>query len=91
MTVIDHPLMIENTWKEWSITKTEIADGFYPPVCATTRMVLDHLAVGVVGSFCVVGIMHLILWHRFISGELGFRVWRPLTPSRPSYLGLRLQ
>lgn len=61
--------MIENTWEEWALTKTEVADGFYPPVCATMRMAMDHFACGVVTSFIVVGIMHGILWDRFISRE----------------------
>ena len=72
--------MIENTWVEWSLTKVEVADGFYPPVCATMRMFFDHLAVGVIASFIVVGIMHCIVWDRFISGELWVQqVTRPDT------------
>lgn len=70
--VTDHPLMIENSWEEWPLTKTEIADGFYQPVCVTMRIVIDHLAVGVLVSFATVGIMHSILWHRLISGEIEF-------------------
>lgn len=68
--VVDQLLMIGTTWEEYSLTKTEIADGLYPPVCATTRMVVDHFAVGVMISSTVVGIMHSNLWHRFTPGEL---------------------
>ena len=46
-----------------------MADGLYSPACATARLVLDQLAVATFVSFCVVGIMHGVLWHRVISGE----------------------
>lgn len=64
----DHPATLARVRREWSISKAEVADGFYPPVCAAVRVVFDHLAVGVFGSFSVTGIMYGILWHHFLHG-----------------------
>lgn len=61
--------MIVSMYAGWPLTKLEIADGFYPPGCATARYVIDHFAVGVFVSFVAVGIAHAIFWGDFISGE----------------------
>eukprot|EP00752_Nemacystus_decipiens_P011511 g10221.t1 len=61
------PVMIVSMYAAWPLTKLEIADGFYPPWCATARYVIDHFAVGVVVSFVAVCIAHVIFWGDFIS------------------------
>ena len=61
--------MVTNTQQDWGITRVELADGLYPSVCATLKVVSDHLAVGVVASFSAISVLHAIYWQRFISGE----------------------
>lgn len=61
--------MITNTRKEWAVTKVELVDGLYPSTCVTVKVVFDHLAIGVIGSFSAVGIMHAVYWRGFISRE----------------------
>lgn len=58
-------------WEEWSLARNELADGFYPSVCVTLRVALDHLSIGVLASFSVVTVMHVVLWEEFISGVEG--------------------
>ena len=62
--------MIVSMYAGWPLTKLEIADGFYPPWCATVRYVIDHFAVGVFVSFTSVCVAHAIFWGDFISGGL---------------------
>eukprot|EP00904_Undaria_pinnatifida_P003159 jgi/Undpi1/12844/HiC_scaffold_7.g02511.m1 len=61
------PLMVTNTQQDWGITRVKLADGLYPSVCATLKVVSDHLAVGVVASFSAISVLHAIYWQRFIS------------------------
>lgn len=65
----DHPVLIPKMWDEWGLAQVELADGFYPSVCVTLRVAFDHMAIGVLGSFSVVTVMHAVLWNDFISGE----------------------
>lgn len=67
--VSDHPLMITNMRKEWAVAKVELVDGLYSPACVTVKVVLDHFAIGVIGSFAAVGLMHAVYWRGFISRE----------------------
>lgn len=69
----DHPLMISNMRKDWDVSKVELVDGLYPPASVIIKVVLDHLAVGVIGSFSVIGIMHAVYWRSFISRESRLR------------------
>eukprot|EP00903_Cladosiphon_okamuranus_P012833 g11992.t1 len=65
--IVYSPVMIVSMYAGWPLTKLEIADGFYPPWCATARYVIDHFAVGVFVSFMAVCIAHVIFWGQFIS------------------------
>lgn len=62
--------MIVNMRESWLLMQTEIADGLYSPMCGIMRVVFDYLATGVFGSFSTVGIMHVLVWRRFTSGEM---------------------
>lgn len=65
----DSPVFIVNTREDWEIMKLEVSDGFYHPVCAITRVVLDHFNVAVLVSFGVVGLTCTIYWAPFVSGK----------------------
>lgn len=62
--------MIVNMRESWLLMRTEVADGLYSPVCGVMRVVFDYLAIGVCGSFSTVGIMHVLVWRRFTTGEM---------------------
>lgn len=65
----DTAVFIVNTRDDWTIIKLEVSDGFYHPVCAITRVVLDHFNVAVLVSFGVVGLTYAIYWAPFVSGK----------------------
>lgn len=69
LPLTDHPVLIPKMWDEWTLARTELADGFYPSVCVTLRVAFDHLAIGVLASFSVVSVMHIVLWDDVISGK----------------------
>lgn len=67
--VTDSAVFIVSTRQDWNIISLEVSDGFYHPVCAITRVVLDHFNVAALESFAVVGLTYAIYWAPFISGD----------------------
>eukprot|EP00752_Nemacystus_decipiens_P017717 g15885.t1 len=61
-------VFIVNTRQDWDIINLEVSDGFYHPICAITRVVLDHFNVAVLMSLGVVALTYAIYWAPFISG-----------------------
>eukprot|EP00752_Nemacystus_decipiens_P013076 g11565.t1 len=61
------PVMLIGMHDGWSLTKLEIADGFYSPRSAAVRYVIEHFAPAVLLSFVAVGITHAAFWGHFIS------------------------
>lgn len=76
--VTDSAVFIVNTRQDWNIIRLEVSDGFYHPVCAITRVVLDHFSVAVLVSFGVVGLTYGIYWAPFVSGEEGPFLFTPV-------------
>ena len=62
-------MFLIQTRKDWELTRLEVSDGFYHPVCFIMRVVMDHFTVAVVLSFVVVGVTQIIFWPPFINGE----------------------